>query len=251
MTRSESRSDTHHAQSTHDADDLRLLAACLAAGTSEPRRSEARAALAARGYDRLFTFASDLRIAPVLIAALREASLAPAVPVLTLPDGRRTVTREMELIASEHAERRQALTQHLTEIVAAVNAAGLVPILIKGARSLWLGEPRWRTLRDLDIVLEGRTADAAQSAAIERGYRPSKAITERPGRHHLAPLFRDDLPGWIEIHRRAGNRYAEPLLPTRELVLGSREVRRDGLPRPYSVRRASCPACARPPPFRP
>jgi hypothetical protein len=71
---------------------------------------------------------------------------------------------------------------------------------------------------DLDLLAPGAEADRLQRAVMALGYREHPSLAERPNRHHLAPLLRRDTPGPVEIHRRGGNRYAEPLLPTPELI---------------------------------
>ncbi|MEO1747537.1 MAG: hypothetical protein AAFR27_02775, partial [Pseudomonadota bacterium] len=42
------------------------------------------------------------------------------------------------------------------------------------------------------------------------------------------PLFRNDLFGWVEIHRRAANPYAEQFLRTAQLVQHAQTIAKDG-----------------------
>ncbi|MBN9622553.1 MAG: hypothetical protein J0H06_06305, partial [Actinobacteria bacterium] len=84
------------------------------------------------------------------------------------------------------------------------NAGGFEPILLKGARSLWLGVELDRSMRDFDVLLPGAASKAANDLLKEQGFAPLPGAPERPNRHHLDLLFRDDMPGWIEIHRRGG-----------------------------------------------
>ena len=139
------------------------------------------------------------------------------VPAVALPGGRRSITQTIADEIAEHELRRATLAERLEEIVVAANRAGVEPLLIKGARSLWLDASRWRAMLDLDILAAGADADRLQRVVKGLGYAEHPSLAERPNRHHLAPLLRRDSPGPIEIHRRGGNRYAEPLLPTREL----------------------------------
>jgi hypothetical protein len=128
-----------------------------------------------------------------------------------------------------HTERRPAMARHLAEIVAVLNGLGIRPILLKGARSLWERQPTWRYLRDIDLLVRDDEAPAAQQALIGIGYEPDRGLAVRPDRHHLAPLYKQDFPGWIEIHRSGGNRYAERLIPTSELFAESAVESDEGL----------------------
>jgi hypothetical protein len=76
-------------------------------------------------------------------------------------------------------------------------------------------------MRDFDLLVAGPAAAEANALLKAQGLAPLPEARERPSRHHLDLLFRDDMPGWIEIHRRGGNPYAEPFLPTREIVAAS------------------------------
>ena len=97
---------------------------------------------------------------------------------------------------------------------------------------------------DLDLLAVGEEADCLQHILMALGYGTHPALAERPNRHHLAPLVRRDTPGPIEIHRRAGNRYAEPLLPTRELEsIAQVRLEARGQPEPACCRRSPTTSC--------
>ena len=198
-----------------DPQALRALAACLS--FAAPDAAALRVAVARVGADSLFALADLLGLKPALAMALRDKRAFADVPAFALPDGRRSIARTMADEIGQHEERRTILAERLTEIVVACNAAGIEPLLIKGARSLWLGAPRWRAMLDLDILAAGGEAERVQALLKTIGYAEPAGLAERPRRHHLSPLVRRDAPGPIEVHRRAGNRYAEPLLPTPEL----------------------------------
>jgi hypothetical protein len=198
-----------------DPEAIGTLAACLA--LTAPDAATLAAAVKRVGADRLFTLADQLRLKPALAMAMRDRGVFADIPAVALPDGRRSMTKLIADEIAEHERRRTILTERLAEIVAAANREGIEPLLIKGARALWLGAPRWRTMLDLDLLAAGADADRLQRVVMALGYGEHSGLAERPNRHHLAPLLRRDTPGPIEIHRRAGNRYAEPLLPTREL----------------------------------
>jgi hypothetical protein len=128
-----------------------------------------------------------------------------------------------------HLARRDAMAAHLREILAVLNGLGIRPVLLKGARSLWEGQPSWRYLRDIDLLVPADGAHPAQDALAAIGYGPDASLADRPDRHHLAPLYKAGFPGWVEIHRSGGNRYAERLLPTSELLAASTTADAGGL----------------------
>jgi hypothetical protein len=211
-----------------DAKAITALGACLA--FAPPRDPAAlRAEVAAVGVEPLFALADVLRLAPALAAALDDKALFAGVPKLTLPDGRRSISRTIADALAANDERRATMTARLAELVAACNAVGIEPLLIKGARSLWLGGPRWRAMLDLDLLAAGAEAERVDEQARAIGYIEPAGLGERPNRHHLAPLARPDALFTIEIHRRGGNRYAEPLLPTAELEAVAETREREGL----------------------
>jgi hypothetical protein len=121
------------------------------------------------------------------------------------------------------------MAAHLREILAVLNGLGIRPLLLKGARSLWEGRPSWRYLRDIDLLVPVDAVHPAQDALAAIGYGPDASLAERPDRHHLAPLYKAGFPGWVEIHRSGGNRYAERLLPTSELLAASAIAEGGGL----------------------
>ena len=155
-----------------------------------------------------------------LLAALAERLLANMLvpPDTPVRPGPATMLRKY---LAEHHDRRAQMTLLLRDSVAALNRIGIQPILLKGANSLWDQKPDWRFLRDIDLLVPAdRAADAAQ-ALRNAGYYPDNARPVRPHHHHLAPLYNEEHNGWVELHRRGGNRYAERLLPTDELMASS------------------------------
>jgi hypothetical protein len=195
-----------------------LLGECLSFDLRGEALSRLRVRLlSGRGvWDQLLKLALENRLEAALADRLESRGLVPAFPVAGTPPGA-TLSTVVQGFRERNDARRTALRAHLRSIVRQFNSAGLEPILLKGARSLWTGEPHWRSLRDLDLLLAGEEAIAAQRVLLAAGFHPLPGRRERPRRHHLEPLFRGDLEGWIEVHRRGGNAYCERLLPTREL----------------------------------
>ncbi len=177
-----------------------------------------RSELLVSGFSKLVKLAMDLRLEAALASALLEKQLLPPIPKFALADGRTTITKSVDDILAAHQTRRAAMTERLVEIVAVLNQAGIFPTLIKGARSLWSGAPKWRSLLDFDMVVMGDEARRAQALVQGMGYAPIKRHYIDIVKHHLPELFRPDLPGWVEIHSQISVRFAETLIPTQALV---------------------------------
>ncbi len=200
------------------ADMRALLAVCLRFDADSARADELSRRIAKVGWDEFFAYADEVRLGSVLVRQVARLGLTPAIPALTLPDGRMTVTAALEKREADHVARRGVLGERLAEIVAALGRAGIVPVALKGGRSIVTGWPDWRYLRDLDLLVASSRAAEAQEIVLALGYRPSAVPRSRIIHHHLYELYRDDMPGWIEIHRRGGPSRVEQFLSTAEML---------------------------------
>ena len=164
----------------------------------------------------LTEFAGQQGLLSVLAERLLDNVLVPPSPP-NRPGPANTLSRYL----ASHRDRREQMTRHLREIVAVLNELGIEPILLKGARSLWERKPVWRFLRDIDLLVPSEQGQVAWRALSKNGYHPDSDQPDRPHHHHLAPLYNGGLNGWVEIHKRGGNRYAERLVSTSELIATS------------------------------
>lgn len=206
-----------------------LLRRCLSFSEQLPEIMDLRMRLLSGRavWKYLFAAASETRLAPALFDRLRDRGLLPPVP----KSAKGTLKAPAEILEKAYRinlDVRVRQADALVSIVRDLNDLGMEPILLKGARALWNDDVPWRTMRDLDLLLPGENADRAHQALLKDGFGPLPDMDERPRRHHLAPLFKDGFPGWVEIHRRGGNPYAEQFLSTRELAADARLVERDG-----------------------
>jgi hypothetical protein len=204
------------AASLVNATGIELLCSSLALAPPADRTMRLRIALFsdASVWERLFEAASERRMMPALAMRLRARGL---VPPHAGSDDRPTPASVLESRWTDHLAMRARQAAGLTAIVAILNRLGIAPILLKGARCLWREADLWRTMRDLDILVPGTRAREADEALKAEGYLPLPDAAHRPNRHHLDLLFREDLPGWVEVHRRAGNPYAEQFIATAEI----------------------------------
>ena len=213
------------AASLVNATGLELLAAALMVAPPSDRTMRLRIALFSDPlvWERLFATASERRMMPALAMRLRERGLVPPRP----RSGKGpTPASVLEAQCADYLAIRTRQAAALADIVAILNRLDIEPILLKGAHCLWCDTDPWRTMRDLDILVAGARARDAEAALGTEGYCPAPDAAHRPNRHHLDLLFREDLPGWVEVHRRAGNPYAEQFIRTPEIVERSAVTRR-------------------------
>lgn len=203
---------------------LELLLACIRIGADAASTGGLPDRIAQAGWDRLLTFADELRLGSVLAVNLRGKGLVPAVPAMKLPNGQVTVPMAIAQIEEQHIQRRTVLSTRLIEIVAALNAQGVVPLVLKGGRSLVTGDPAWRHLRDIDLLVKPAEARRAQEIIQQLGYRAAEEPRSRVVHHHLPELYREDLPGWIEVHRYGGPSRVEQFLPSAELLASAQPM---------------------------
>lgn len=201
------------------------LCACLSIDRSRALERKTAQPLGGRGWESVFVSADLWRLESALVDSIAVNNLAPPVPAFTFPDGRMTVTAALAQRRIAHRERRDVLAARLTELVQALNTEGIVPILIKGSRSIWLGSPEWRSMRDLDLLVAGHDATRAQAIAVGLGYTTEGGPERRGSWHHRPNLYRPDLPGWLEFHNRGGVPRVEQFIGTAELVAEATEQR--------------------------
>jgi len=72
-------------------------------------------------------------------------------------------------------------------------------------------------------------AHDAQSALRSLGFDTHASAGSTHTSQHLAPLYRDGLPGWLELHIATASRRGSDRLPSRELEQLSIRSERDGL----------------------
>jgi hypothetical protein len=132
---------------------------------------------------------------PALWPAIIERKLAEPVPPQlqrflvererSSADGsaKRNVFLFLEDRFAANAARNRTIRAQLGEIIGALNAAGVVPGLIKGARLLLAGDWRYvagRTLRDIDLLVAPGDWTVGIVAMQALGYRPTQGNYDQP-----------------------------------------------------------------------
>ena len=133
-------------------------------------------------------------VAPALYAALRRSGGLAAVPA--------DLADYLRLLYDLNCERNARLVEQALEAVAALNAAGMEPLLLKGAGVVLTAPPDRRGERmmsDLDLVVAAGRVPDAMSQLSALGYR---VLSTDVGSHAHASLFRPEDPGAIDLHQR-------------------------------------------------
>jgi len=188
---------------------------------------------------RLIEFAAARDLLPALEHCLKRNGL---IPPGGGDCGERGVSPAAFLrqVHDDHLKRRADMRSHLVAAVVALNAGGIEPLLLKGCVSLWVDRDPWRQMRDLDVLVQPDQAEGAHDILRRLGFRDAPDAEGQRFGHHLPPLIREGMPGWLELHFRASNSKAEKYLSTPQLWEASVLAPQQGarariLPAPHHV----------------
>lgn len=218
----------HLAPTIADDDLLALLGKVLAPNPTPQSTAELRMRFFQPGFSwqALVDLAVAHEVLPPLVFALNQRSLLPPVPAtLGEPARGAHVTNRLAVAYQEHSDRQADLRQQLEADVAALNDAGIFPVLLKGAVHLTMTEPAWhaaRGMRDLDILVPAEEAAKANSVLSTLGYVADQ--DPPPLDRHLPELRLTGRAGAVEIHTEALSFPARFALTTPEVL--SRAERR-------------------------
>jgi hypothetical protein len=173
----------------------------------------------AGSWDALFALAEQQGVTAPLIWALMQRSLLLPVP-MTMPGAGAPTHSTTQILSfrEEILRRRDRQREQLLALIAALNAADVVPLLLKGSRYLVAPAGGWceaRTMRDIDILVRGKDAPRAMDALTRQGYDSDPQSI--PIEHHLPEMWREDLPSVVEIHTEALAYSAQKILSTDEV----------------------------------
>lgn len=187
-----------------------LVLACLRRRHAPADTADLRARLLTdpAAMDGLLHAASRRMITAAVIDGLERHGIVHPAP--SDRAGPATLRADLWRLRREHEARRDVQASALRDIVEALNAEGIVPLVFKGAASLLSGIPAWRSQRDLDFAVAPREADRTMRVLRSLGYRVQKAMSAR--HHHDHSMIRDDPPVAVEPHRRLNGPRAARLL---------------------------------------
>mgnify|MGYP000223679195 CR=1 FL=1 len=118
-------------------------------------------------WEAVIALANHTLLTPALFSSLTSAGNTDQIPD--------DVREYLQFIHDYNRERNQRLRGQLSEAVIALNRAGIVPILLKGAVPLFISSPDHlptRMTSDLDLAVEGDEMAAAQACVERIGYLP-------------------------------------------------------------------------------
>jgi Uncharacterised nucleotidyltransferase len=205
---------------------LNLLCACLSAG-SQGRNLDAASAVAladpSADLVRLAQMAGRHLVTPTLAACIGNLKLRQRLP--------EDFRLYLEFVYAENSRRNQWLRQQLGEVAASLNAAGIEPVLLKGAIRLadnLYPDPSWRFMRDLDLLVSRHHIPDALAALKSLGYGFTQSPAGWSEQHkHLPPLGREGDAAVIEIHVDLLPDQQE-LCPAKSVLANSRPINFDG-----------------------
>jgi Uncharacterised nucleotidyltransferase len=166
------------------------------------------------GWDFVVALATELSVTPWLWRAVCDQ-------LKSVPESVATELREQH---NANTIRNLRLRHQLTDAVRALNSAGVVPLLLKGASQLvdgTLDQLGDREMADLDLLIHPQMP-AAEAALAALGYR---AYRELPWVEFELPFIDGRAAGPIDLHCATGDAVTSSILPLAELSRCSRELR--------------------------
>jgi hypothetical protein len=168
-------------------------------------------------------------VIPFIWALMRRSLLLPLPSSMVGADAAAHPTTQLTAIYDRHIARRRDQRDQLVAIIAALNRANVIPLLLKGARYLVAPVGPWceaRDMRDIDLLVRADdvrpTVDALQAA----GYAFEAEFV--PVDHHLPELWLAGCPSAVEIHTEALAFSARKILATEEVWRRGRRVSTPG-----------------------
>lgn len=130
--------------------------------------------------------------------SLVTPTLAAAVEGQAPPD----IAAFLNEVRKRNAERNRRLRQQLGDALAALNAAGIEPTLLKGA-ALWTSQPEPfdRLLSDIDLQVAPAEVETALEALTGAGFELASR-QHGPSVHVVAELGRAQDVGYLDLHQR-------------------------------------------------
>ena len=175
-------------------------------------------------WESVIELASRHLVTPALYQAFAAKGLLPGLPV--------DVRSYLEAVHELNGERNRRIAGQLQELLAALNATGIEPVLLKGVAYLAADlyrDPAARVIGDIDLLVLDDQLAAAVAALKAIGYTEAA-----PGEfsfaehHHHTPLVRDDDVAALELHSEPVMRAYAPLLSSEQVLGNARRLDIDG-----------------------
>jgi hypothetical protein len=166
-------------------------------------------------WQSLIDLALGQDVLPPLILTLSKRGLLLPVPRSTKSSGESHVTARLAAVYRQHLARRKREKRQLEEILSVLDDAGIISLILKGARYLVAPVGAWceaRTIRDIDILVRPRDGERALAALKAAGYQYGPDIALK--HHHLPEIRRLGDPATVEIHTEVHSLDAQRVLST-------------------------------------
>jgi hypothetical protein len=141
----------------------------------------------------VLAIANEHLLTPALWGALRDSGQVALVPA--------DVRDYLATLHRLNGDRNRALRRQAIELIGALNAQGIVPILLKGGLALFDGpyrDPDVRMMRDLDILVPASSRGDAIDVLERLGYRLTQPYSA--GHHAYGDFARPNDPGSVDLH---------------------------------------------------
>lgn len=169
--------------------------------------------------DAMILLAFQHRVAAFLGRLTHDPAAAPLLPA--------TLFDAFSLAEEANGARNAMIREQLAETLARFNAAGIVPIVLKGGARLVDGTFTLseRFMEDLDLLIPEPQIAEAVAILDAAGYAPfgdeSRLAEEH---HHLPALWHDEWPVCLEIHRTVTHDWYPALLSASGIFEHARPV---------------------------
>jgi hypothetical protein len=171
-------------------------------------------------WESVIELASRHLVSPALYEGFVSKGLLPELPA--------EVRSYLEAVHELNRERNRRIAGQLHEIIAALNRAGIEPVLLKGVAYLagdLYRDPAARVIGDIDLLVSGEELPAAVAALAAIGYREAGIDDfSFAAHHHHTPLGRDDDVALVELHSEPLARAFAALLPAARMRASARRV---------------------------
>ena len=123
------------------------------------------------------------------------------------PAAPRHIERQLAIVTLHIEAQMRATRRRAEELIVALNAAGIEPLLLKGAALAATVYETWeaRPMRDIDLLVREDQLEAARTAALAHAWVPHPTLPDDSTyatHHHLTPLVAaDGAAAYVEIHR--------------------------------------------------
>jgi hypothetical protein len=145
-------------------------------------------------WEETIRLASEHLVAPAVHRAALEADIAATIPA--------DVVDYFEGVATLNRQRNAAIRDEAIDLGRILNAAGIVPVFLKGGANLLsnlYADTATRVMSDLDILVSAAQAGIAIEALRDSGF-VELSDYQDPRAHHHAPLGRNGAPAMVELH---------------------------------------------------